>query len=428
MRVWKSSALPPDWFKRRALDEQTAEQIESNVKAILSTVVRNGDAALIMFTEQFDEARIEVNGLLVTREEIKEAYNEVENEQIATIKFMKNKVSAFERLVLKQAGFKISQDGVTVQNVLRPIESVGCYIPGGQASYPSTLVMTAVPAKIAGVDRVVVCSPPNAEGKVNPLVLVAADVCDVDEVYKVGGAQAIAALAYGTETIQPVRKIIGPGSKYVTAAKILVSKDVAIDMPAGPSEILVLADETANPKFIAFDMVSQAEHGVDSVAGLITTSEKLAEEVQGWLAKVVAGAERGELVSKALEKYSFIITCEDMPEAVDLANIFAPEHIEIMTQKPEEIVEKIMSVGLILVGSYSPVALSDYGSGTNHVLPTSGFGRAYSGLSALDFTRRVSVVKSSKEGLQSVQELVKVMTEAENLPNHYKAIEARFGK
>jgi histidinol dehydrogenase len=428
VRVWKSSALPPDWFKRQAPDEQTNEQIESNVKAILNTVIKNGDAALIMFTEQFDEARLEAKALPVTPEEIKEAYHEVGNEQIATIKFMKNKVSAFGKLTLKQVGFKTSQDGIIVQNVLRPIESVGCYIPGGQAAYPSTLVMTAVPAKVAGVERVVVCSPPNAKGKVNPLVLVAADVCGVDEVYKVGGAQAIAALAYGTETIQPVKKIIGPGSKYVTAAKILVSKDVAIDMPAGPSEILVLADETANPKFIAFDMVSQAEHGADSVAGLITTSEKLAEEVQGWLAKAVADAERGELVAKALEKYGFIITCEDMPEAVDLANFFAPEHIEIMTQKPEEIAEKIMSVGLILVGSYSPVALSDYGSGTNHVLPTRGFGSAYSGLSALDFTRRVSIVESSKEGLQSVQRRMKVMTEAENLPNHYKAVEARFEK
>jgi histidinol dehydrogenase len=428
VRVWKSSTLPPDWFKRQAPDEQTAEQIESNAKAILNTVVKNGDAALIMFTEQFDEARIEANALPVTPEEIKKAYNEVGNEQIATLKFMKNKVSAFEKLVLKQAGFKTSQDGITVDNVLRPIESVGCYIPGGQAAYPSTLIMTAVPAKVAGVDRVVVCSPPNAKGKVNSMVLVAADVCGVDEVYKVGGAQAIAALAYGTETIQPVKKIVGPGSKYVTAAKILVSKEVAIDMPAGPSEILVLADETANPKFIAFDMISQAEHGVDSVAGLITTSEKLAEEVQGWLDKAVATAERGELVAKALEKYGFIITCEDISEAVELANIFAPEHIEIITQKPEETAEKIMSVGLILVGSYSPVALSDYASGTNHVLPTGGFGSVYSGLSALDFTRRVSVVKSSKEGLQSVQERVKVMTEAENLPNHYKAVEARFGK
>jgi histidinol dehydrogenase len=428
VRVWKSSELPPDWFKRQAPDEQTNEQVESNVKAIVSTVVKNGDAALIAFTEQFDEAHLEAKGLQVTPREIKDAYNKVDKEQIDALKFIKNKVTAFEKLTLKQAGFKTSQDGVDVQSVLRPIESVGCYVPSGQAAYPSTLVMTAVPAKIAGVPRIVVCSPPSAEGKVNPLVLVAADICEVNEVYKVGGAQAIAALAYGTEAIQPVKKIVGPGSKYVTVAKILVSKDVAIDMPAGPSEILVLADETANPQFIALDMISQAEHGADSVAGLITTSEKLAEDVQGWLAKAAAGAERGGIVAKALEKYGFIITCKDMAEAVELANVFAPEHLEIMTRNPEKTADKITSAGLILVGSYSPVALSDYASGTNHVLPTGGFGHAFSGLSALDFARRVSIVKSSKEGLQSVQERVRVMTETENLPNHYKAVEARFQK
>jgi histidinol dehydrogenase len=428
VRVWKDSALPQNWFKRQVPDEQTAEQVESNVKAIISHVVKNGDAALLALTEQFDEAHIEAKDMQVTANEIKNAYNEVSQEHIDVLKFMKSKVSAFEQLVLKQAGFKTSQDGVTVQNVLRPIESVGCYVPGGQAAYPSTLVMTVVPAKAAGVSRIVACSPPNAEGKVNPLVLVAADICEVDEVYKVGGAQAIASLAYGTKTIQPVKKIVGPGSKYVTMAKILVSKDVAIDMPAGPSEVLVLADETANARLISLDMISQAEHGADSVAGLITTSEKLAEQVQGWLAKTAASAKRGEIVVEALEKYGFIVTCDSMDKAVELANVFAPEHIEIMTRNPEEIAEKIKSAGMILVGSYSPVALSDYASGTNHVLPTGGFGHAISGLSALDFTRRVSIVESSKEGLQSVRKRVKVMTEAENLPNHYNAVEARFEK
>jgi len=428
VKVWKASALPPEWFKRQTPDEQTDERVESDVKAIISRVVKNGDAALIELTEKFDKARLEAKDLRVTPKETEEAYKAVGKEQVAALKFIKNKVSSFEKRTLKQVGFKTSQDGITIQNVLRPIESVGCYVPGGQAAYPSTLVMTAVPAKVAGVPRIVVCSPPNAQGAVNPLVLIAADICGVNEVYKVGGAQAIAALAYGTETIKPVRKIVGPGSKYVTAAKILVSKDVAIDMPAGPSEILVLADETANPQFIAVDMVSQAEHGADSVAGLITTSEKLAEEVQGWLAKTAADAERGEIVAKALEKYGFIITCKDMAEAVELANVFAPEHVEVMTRNPEKTAEKITSAGLILVGSYSPVALSDYGSGTNHVLPTGGFGHAFSGLSALDFARRVSIVESSKEGLQSVRERVKVMTEAENLPNHYRAVEARFEK
>ncbi len=428
VRVWKSSSLPQDWFKRQPSDNEANEQIENRAKAIIDKVLKNGDSALVELTEKFDKARLDAKNLRVIEQEIEEAYGAVSKEQVSALKFMKDKVAAFEKLILERLKFKTSSDGVTIRSALRPIESVGCYVPGGQAAYPSTLVMTAVPAKVAGVARVVVCSPPNAEGKVNPLVVVAADVCGVAEVYKVGGVQAIAALAYGTKTIQPVKKIVGPGSKHVTMAKILVSKDVAIDMPAGPSEVIALADETANAQLIALDMISQAEHGADSAAGLITTSEKLAEEVEDWLAKTAASVQRKEIVRKALDKYGFIITCNDMNEAVELVNVFAPEHVEILARNPDKIGEKITSAGLILVGPYSPVALSDYGSGTNHVLPTGGFGSAYSGLSALDFARRVSIVNSSKEGLQRVRERVKVMTEAENLPNHYKAVEARFEK
>jgi histidinol dehydrogenase len=428
VRVWKASALPKDWYKRQPPNSKATQQVENDTKAIIAKVIQSGDSALVEFTEKFDKARIVAKDLRVTAAEIEEAYGEVSAKRVSALKFMQTKVSAFEKLALNRAGagFSSSKDGIAIRSELRPIQSVGCYVPGGQAAYPSTLVMTAVPAKVAEVPRVVACSPPNAAGKVNPLVLVAADICGVDEVYKVGGAQAIAALAYGTETIQPVKKIVGPGSKYVTMAKILVSKDAAIDMPAGPSEVLVLADETANPRLIALDMISQAEHGADSVAGLITISEKLAEAVQGLLAETAASAERGELVAKALERYGFIITCKDTAEAVALANVFAPEHLEIMTRNPSKIAEKITSAGLILVGSFSPVALSDYTSGINHVLPTGGFGAAYSGLSALDFMRRISIVQSSKEGLQSVKERVKVLTEAENLPNHYKAVAARF--
>ena len=309
---------------------------------------------------------------------------------------------------------------------LFPIESVGSYVPGEQAVTPTPAVMPTVPAKAAGVPRIVICSPPNKDGEVNPFVLVAADICEVNEVYKVGGAQAIAALAYGTEMIQPVRKIVGPGSKYVMMAKILVSKDVAIDMPAGPSEVLVLADETANPKFVAADMVSQAEHGSDSVTGLITTSKKLAAKVDTWLTKMASSTERQEIILKALQAYGFIIICDTMDEVIKLANVFAPEHVEIMVQNPLEIVDKVTSAGLILVGPYSTVSLSDYGSGTNHVLPTGGFAHAFSGLSALDFARRVSVVECSKDGLLALKNHVKVMTEAENLPSHYKAVEVRF--
>jgi histidinol dehydrogenase len=427
VKVWNAKELPSDWFKRtRMLDEKTVESIENDIKAIINDVKKNGDAALEKFTEKFDKVKMKAKNLRVTREEIRDAYSMVSEEQVSALKLMKEKVSAFEKLSMKRHEIATSNEGINIQNRLFPIESVGCYIPGGQAVYPSTVVMTTVPAKVAGVSRIVVYSPPDKDSKVNPLVLVAADICGVNEVYKAGGAQAIAALAYGAGTIKPVRKIVGPGSKYVTMAKVLVSKDVAIDMPAGPSEVLVLADETANPKFVAADMVSQAEHGSDSVAGLITTSPNVAKEVLEWLAKLTRSAERCKIVEKALTEFGFIITCRTMHEMIALANVFAPEHLEIMTKNGLEIADKVTSAGLILVGSYSPVSLSDYASGTNHVLPTGGFAHAFSGLSAMDFVRRVSIVDCSKDGLQALKSHVKVMTEAENLPNHYKAVEARF--
>jgi histidinol dehydrogenase len=427
MKVWKAKELSPTWFKRNVTDEKNSEAFENNIKEIIGAVKKRGNAALIEFTEQFDKTKLTARELRVTSTEIKAAYKIVTQPQIDALKLMREKLFANEKLALQQIGYKTSREGITVHTVMRPIESVGCYVPGGQAAYPSTLVMTTTPAKVAGVQRIVVCSPPTSKGTINPLILVAADICQVDEVYKVGGVQAIAALAYGTETIKPVKKIVGPGSTYVTAAKIQVSKDVAIDMPAGPSEILVLADATANPKLVAADMISQAEHGADSVAGLITASRKLVEEVLRCLDEQSALAERRELVENALSKHGFIIMCKDDPdEMAALANAFAPEHLEIMTKAPKEIADKITTAGLILLGPYSPVALSDYGSGTNHVLPTGGFGSIYSGLSALDFMRRVSIVESSKEGLGKLRNHVKVLTQAENLPNHYRAVEARF--
>ncbi|MFB3889791.1 MAG: histidinol dehydrogenase [Candidatus Bathyarchaeia archaeon] len=418
------NVLPPGWFKRGRAEED--RRLEAAVRSIAANVKKRGDRALVEYTEKFDKTKLKAENLRVTPAEVKAAYAKVTQAQVSALKLMKEKLAASEKLALKQKLPATSREGITVRTVLKPIESVGCYVPGGQAAYPSTLVMTAVPAKVAGVPRIVVCSPPTSQGAINPLIVVAADICGVSEVYKVGGVQAIAALAYGTETIQPVRKIVGPGSRYVTAAKVLVSRDVAIDMPAGPSEVLVLADETANPKFIAADMVSQAEHGADSVAGLVTTSEKVADETLNCIREIAASAERRDIVEKALSAYGFIITCKSTQELVALANAFAPEHLEIVTRKPEEIASQITSAGLVLLGPYSPVALSDYGSGTNHVLPTGGFGKAFSGLSALDFTKRVTIVESSREGLEKLRNHVKILTEAEDLPNHYKAVEARF--
>ena len=427
LRAWEASALPVDWSKRtHALKDGTVESLEKTVEYILNAVKKEGDAALIRFTAAFDKAKITAANLRVTREEIEQAYLSVTKEQVSAIKMLKGRVASFEGALLKQIEVVFPEEGITVQNMLSPIESVGCYVPGGQAAYPTTVVMTTTPAKVAGVSRVVVCSPPNEQGVVNPLVLVAADICGADEIFKVGGAQAIAALAYGTESIKSVRKIVGPGSKYVTAAKILVSKDVAIDMPAGPSEILVLADETANPKFIAADMVSQAEHSEDSVAGLITTSRNIANEVVDRLSKLIAETDRATTIISALSKHGFVIFCQTIEELVTLANAFAPEHLEILTRYPMEIADKITTSGLILIGPYSPVSLSDYGSGTNHVLPTGGSAKVFSGLSALDFTRRVSVVECSRDGLLEFRNHIRVLTQAEGLPNHYKAVEARF--
>jgi histidinol dehydrogenase len=427
LKVWDSKELPANWFKRQQADQKATLELETNVKAIINHVKEYGDKALVEFALKFDKAELDLRGLKVKPAEIKEAYTKTSPDQISALKFMKERVSAFQKQLLTQSDIKSSIDGISVQTVLRPIESVGCYVPGGQAAYPSTLVMTVVPAKVANVPRIVVCSPSDAKGKVNPLVLVAADICNVNEVYKVGGAQAIAALAYGTKTIAPVRKVVGPGSKYVTAAKVLVSTEVAIDMPAGPSEVLVLADSSADARLIAYDMISQAEHGCDSVAGLITNSKKVSIDVQMNLSKFAALAPRGEKIFESLSKYGFIIECSNIEEMVNLSNQFAPEHLEVLTATAKELAKTLIA-GLILIGPYSPVALSDYGSGTNHVLPTSGFAQSFSGLSSLDFMRRVSIIESTRTGLERVKDSIKVLTEAENLPNHYKAIQSRLEK
>ncbi|MDR0797772.1 MAG: histidinol dehydrogenase [Nitrososphaerota archaeon] len=417
-----AKTLPSNWFKPQ--DQKSIDQITETVKIIVERVRKYGDSVLIDFAERFDKVKLSPQTLRVSAEEIKTAYSKVTSQQIAALQFMKQRVELYQKQQL-QTGNQLDIDGIAVKTVFCPLESVGCYVPGGQAAYPSSVVMTVVPAKVAGVKRIVVCSPSNANGEVNALVLVASDICGASEVYKIGGAQAIAALAYGTQTIKSVRKIVGPGSKYVTAAKILVSADVAIDMPAGPSEVLILADETTDPRLVAFDMISQAEHGTDSVAGLITTSVQIAEAVQQYLAEIIVSTERSEKILLSLKKYGFIITCDNLEEMVKLSNQFAPEHLEIVTKNAKELSEKLIA-GLILLGPYSPVSLSDYASGTNHVLPTGTFAQSFSALGVFDFSRRVSIVECSKEDLEKTKNNIKILTDAENLPNHYKALAARF--
>ncbi|MEM1606843.1 MAG: histidinol dehydrogenase [Candidatus Bathyarchaeia archaeon] len=410
------------WPRRRTLDQSLIKYVEG----IIEDVKRRGDTALIDLTARFDGVKITAESISVSREEIEEAYSRVSEEQISAIKAAKNMVEGFEREILSRIEFKYDDEcGLRIRREYRPIRSVGCYVPGGGAAYPSTVIMTVVPAKVAGVPRVVVCSPPRRDGSIHPLTLVAADICGVDEIYRVGGAQAIAALAYGTETIKPVDKIVGPGNKYVLAAKSIVSRDIPIDHPAGPSEIMILADESANPYHVALDMVSQAEHGPDSVAILVTVSARIAEESLKNLAYLIDRVPNRDVVKESLEKNGLILVADSMGEAINFVNDFAPEHLEIIAEEAREISKRIRSAGLILIGDATPVSLSDYSLGTNHVLPTGGYGLVYQALSVLDFIKCVNIAECSEKAMRKLSASAMVLAEGEGLLNHALALRER---
>jgi histidinol dehydrogenase len=414
--------LAKRWPRAKMLDAE----LTNSVEPIIDEVKKRGDAALIDFTFKFDGVKLSPSQLKADKGEIEKAYEEVNAKQISAIEFAKKRLESSEKALLARVNFEYEAEGIKTRRCTRPIRSVGCYVPGGEASYPSTVVMMAVPAKVAGVPRIVICSPPKGKGEINPLTLVAADICGVDEVYKVGGVQAIAAMTYGTETIRPVEKIVGPGNKYVLMAKRLVSQDVPVDLPAGPSEILVLADASADARTVALDMISQAEHGADGVSILVTTSMQLAEKVVKELKAAVSSLPKSETVIQALSRNGSVLVCEGMDEAVAFVNEFAPEHLEVMAKDAWKIAEKITSAGLVLIGKYSPVASSDYCLGTDHVLPTGGFSRVFSGLSVLDFVKRFSIAECPKEGLSNIRGKIRVLAESEGLANHALAVEERF--
>jgi len=394
------------------------------VRPIVSDVAERGDDAVREYTERFDKVYLE--SFKVSPEEIQVAYNKVSQSEIEALRESRTRLEKVEFQRLAHNNYTVEIDGTKIQCTLRPIQTVGCYVPGGKAAYPSSVIMNVTPAKVAGVECVVVFTPPGKDGDIDPLTLVACDVCMVDEVYKIGGVQAIAAMAFGTETVPRVDKIVGPGNQYVTAAKNVVSDSVSIDKPAGPSEILIIADESADPKLIAVDLISQAEHGAGGLSGLVTTSETLADEVAIIVDALVPSLARATIVGEVLKDGGFIYTVSDMGEAVDFANRFAPEHLEIMTGIPEEIADKITNSGLILLGDYSPVSSTDYCMGVNHVLPTEGYAKVSSGITVLDYMKPVSIVKATKNGLGSVRSKIAVLSEAEGLPNHMEAVEARF--
>jgi len=426
VRMLEGPSLPSDilenrWPNRRRLDYKLMNYVEK----LICEVRERGDSALLEFEEKFDGVKLPPDRLRVNREDIEKAYEKTSDKLISAIEYAKSRVEAFQRELLSRLRFVYEEKGLRIRSCTSPIRRLGCYVPGGEAAYPSTLVMIATPAKVAGVPEIAVCSPPRSGGEVNPSILVAADICGVDEIYRLGGVQAIAALAYGTQTVRSVDKIVGPGNRYVQAAKMLVSRDLPIDIPAGPSEIVIIADESADPRLIALDMISQAEH-LDAISILVTTSKKLARNVVEMLERLVESSPNRKIVSENLLRNGLVLVCGSLEEAIKVVNEFAPEHLEVMTEDPWKTAEKITSAGLILVGIDTPVAASDYCLGTIHVLPTGGFSHVYSGLSVLDFVKRFCIAECSKERLQEFWSSMKVLAESEGLMNHSLAVEGRF--
>jgi histidinol dehydrogenase len=376
------------------------------VRPIVEDVKKNGDKAVIKYEELFDGVKLK--RLRVRKTEIEKAYDMIEDELIDALEIAKENIERFHMITSVEKEIKVKFEDCIMGKIYVPLEKVGAYIPSGKASYPSTALMIGIPAKMAGVERLIACTPPNANGRVNPLTLVACDIAGFDEIYSIGGAQAIAAMAYGTESVPRVEKIVGPGNAYVTAAKVLVSRDVAIDMPAGPSEIMIIADESANPEFIASDCLAQLEHDEMAVAVVLTTSEKLAEDV-----------------SKKVEKAKIIVV-KSIEEAIKIANEFAPEHLSIFCKNAEKYLGKIKNAGSVFLGEFSAVAMGDYVSGANHVLPTMGYAKILSGLSVESFMKSFTFQQLSPETIKRIGKIAITLAEAEGLKKHAESIKIRL--
>jgi histidinol dehydrogenase len=413
--------------------QKTSEKDRKIVQAILNDVRKNGDSAVKKYEQKFNGRK--TSQLRVSAKEIKEAESKISLEERSAIgqtRVLLNSRQYSWHYVLKQAIDELDQvdySGVIdskISKLFVPIPSVGCYIPGGQARYPSSVVMSVVPAKIAGVKRIVVVSPPGRDGKIDPLTIVAAKRCGATEIYKVGGAQAIGALAYGTKSIPKVDKIVGPGGKFVSIAKSLVSDQVAIDMVAGPTEIGIIADTSSDPELVALDLISQAEHSKDTMCFVITRSKTMAKQIQKSIEKLISGTERSSIIKESISKNGFIAVCKNQNEIIELANKIAPEHMELMVKNARSFSKKITGAGLLLIGKNTPSAASDYLMGTNHILPTNGFGRTRSGLGVLDFLKLQTIVESKKSVLMEISDSLKALTDAEGLPNHYKAVKRRL--
>ncbi len=415
--------LQEDLLKR---SPNSYRQYEESVNHIIEEVREKGDEALFAFTKQFDGADLTPDAIKVTREEIEEAYALTDDALINVMKQSLHNIKSYHEKQKQYSWFDSRPEGVLLGQKVTPLARVGVYVPGGKAAYPSSVLMNVLPAKVAGVEKIVMTTPCNREGKVNPATLAAADLAGVDEIYKAGGAQAVAALAFGTESIPKVDKIVGPGNIYVALAKKAVFGHVSIDSIAGPSEILVLADQTANPRYAAADLLSQAEHDELASAILITDSEALAEQVSREADRFTAELSRKDIIEKSLENYGYILVAEDMDAAIAAANEIASEHLEILTANPFETMMKIKNAGAIFLGEYASEPLGDYFAGPNHVLPTNGTAKFFSPLSVDDFIKKSSIISYSKEALEPVYQNIVQFAVSEQLTAHANSIKVRF--
>ena len=399
---------------------------ETAVREILAKIQEEGDGALFAYTKKFDRAEITEQNVRVTDEEIREAYETVDPALVDVIRKSLVNIRNYHEKQKQNSWFTSSEDGTMLGQKVTPLEKVGVYVPGGKAVYPSSVLMNIVPAKVAGVDRIIMTTPPGPDGKVNPSTLVEANEAGADEIYKAGGAQAIGALAYGTQSIPKVDKIVGPGNIFVALAKKAVYGHVSIDSIAGPSEILVLADDSANPRFVAADLLSQAEHDELASAILITTSRELAEKVSCEVDEFVKRLSRKEIIQKSLDQFGYILLAETMDQAVEAANAIASEHMEIVTRNPFEVMMKVRNAGAIFIGEYSSEPLGDYFAGPNHVLPTNGTAKFFSPLSVDDFIKKSSIVYYSREALKKIHKDVEQFAASEQLTAHANSIAVRF--
>ena len=402
----------------------TSTKNKKIVENIISDVQKKGDLAVKKYEKKFGA---NIKSLRISKQELVYAYSQVSKNELAALKTSKKRLETSEKIVKsKLKNFTINTKGIKISKRFTPIDSVGCYVPGGLAKYPSSVIMSVTPAKVAGVKRILVVTPPNKKGKIDPLTLVAADLCGATEIYKTGGAQSIAALSFGTASIKPVDKIVGPGGSFVTLAKSLVSENSAIDMLAGPTELGIIADAYSNSKYVTTDLISQAEHSKDTFCYLITNSKTKAKEVNQMLKNKIKTVPRKEIVQTSLLKNGFIAICKTKNEMIELANQLAPEHLEILTKNPQTLANKIKTPGLVLVGENTPSSVSDYILGSNHILPTNGFGKTRGSLSVLDFLKLGTKITTTKAELEKVSKQMKILTSSEGLPNHYYALEERL--